>query len=255
MLTVPFAEGTAIFIPVGVSLGNMHPCKSRVAAVFISVLKEQLAGAGTPTASVIVIAVLVPAAFVAVKVTAEPCVGAVGVPEMIPLAVSSTRPAGKLLLGLEKLSNGGLVPLMFIGVIGAPKASEVDSPLTGAVITGTAVGMMVRATALEPVNPAELVAPTDRLKIPDSVGVPAIAPVVVFKLNPAGRTPDISENAVMGPLIPLVVIWYTVALMPTVPLAVAALLKVGPPMALTRKMTFKLPMPDPAEFVARSVTA
>ena len=174
-------------------MGNIQACKSSVVAVFISVLKEQLAGAGTPTASVIVIAALVPAAFVTVNVTAEPWVGAVGVPEMIPVATSNVSPAGKLLLGLAKLSNGGLVPAMVMGVIGAPKASEVDSPFTGAVITGTAVGMMVSATALEPVKPAELVAPTERLKIPDSVGVPAIAPVVVFKLNPAGRTPDSSE--------------------------------------------------------------
>ena len=47
-------------------------------------------------------------------------------------------------------------------------------------------GLIVRARVAVPVPPA-LVAPMVTLKLPVAVGVPVMAPVVVFTESPAGR--------------------------------------------------------------------
>ena len=76
----------------------------------------------------------------------------------------------------------------WIGVI-AP--SEPTVAAVGALITGTAVGLMVKATGKLPL-PKLLVACNVALNMPLTVGVPLINPVLVFKFSPVGKLPAIT---------------------------------------------------------------
>ena len=61
----------------------------------------------------------------------------------------------------------------------------------GALITGTAVGLMVKATGKLPL-PTLLVACSVALNTPLTVGVPLTRPVPVFRFSPVGKLPAIT---------------------------------------------------------------
>src|SRR5690606_24926237 len=46
--------------------------------------------------------------------------------------------------------------------------------------------------------PEVLVAVTVKLKVPDAVGVPEIAPVAAFRVSPVGRAPAVTANVAAG---------------------------------------------------------
>jgi len=106
----------------------------------------------------------------------------VGVPEITPVDVSKTKPVGNLPLEIDHV----------IGIV--PSAASVwlyDCPIMppgkdAVVIVGGAVMTMLRLLV---VFPAEFVAITVKLNVPIAVGTPVIAPVVSFKIRPAGSAP------------------------------------------------------------------
>jgi hypothetical protein len=51
--------------------------------------------------------------------------------------------------------------------------------------------MLMAAVAVSPVGLVESVTLTVKFEVPDVVGVPVIAPVLVFKLKPAGSVPTL----------------------------------------------------------------
>ncbi len=65
-----------------------------------------------------------------------------------------------------------------------------DAVKTGAAAAGLTV------TVIEPVltKPLALVAVTTKVAGPGVVGVPASTPVLLFRFNPAGRLPVVTEN-------------------------------------------------------------
>jgi len=160
MLRVPCAGWSDTVKPVGDSAGNMQAFRSIVTALFNVVLLVHAEGAGTPTEKFTVMAALVPAALVAVKVTGVLAVGLVGVPEITPVLVLKLKPAGSVPLAWANDSSGGLLAVMEMGVIATPKASAELVPLDGLVMVGTALGVMVNTTDLVPVSAAVFVACT-----------------------------------------------------------------------------------------------
>lgn len=96
-LMLPFAGVAKIDTPVGVKAGNMQGLRSMVVAVFSGTVITQADGAGRPMLKGTESApVLIRLAAVKIVVTGP---GTVGVPEMMPVTESITRPAGRLLPG------------------------------------------------------------------------------------------------------------------------------------------------------------
>ena len=58
-----------------------------------------------------------------------------------------------------------------------------------AVTTGTALGFILNVMVAGELVPPAFVAVTDIVEVPDAVGVPVIAPVLVLKDSPAGKVP------------------------------------------------------------------
>lgn len=158
-------------------------------AVLTGVLLVQLAGAGTPTEKLIVTGALVPTAFVAVNEAAVLADGVVGVPEITPETGFKVTPAGRVPLLSANDVSGVLVAEILIGVIATPKASAVVVPLAGLLMTGAALGAIVKVTFWVPVSPPVLRAPTVTVLTPLEMGVPEITPVAVLRVKPLGSVP------------------------------------------------------------------
>jgi hypothetical protein len=234
-----------MLIPVGVSPGNIQFARSSEDAVFKGALSAQAVGLGTATPKLKVIGLLLPTTFVARILMAVAAAGALTVPEIKPLrpslATLMDKPEGSVPLDTEKAVNGGLVAA--IGMDTLPTDTLVVEFAAGDVIVGTVLGRMVNVTLRDPVSATVLVAARVTVVMPLAVGVPEMAPVLVFSASPAGRVPLCTEYPVMGPL-ELALIVYTVAFVPTVPVAVPALPMTGALMAFTRITTFLVPVPE-----------
>ena len=75
------------------------------------------------------------------------------------------------------------------GTASATPEASVVAP--GALITGTALGLTVKATARSPL-PAALLALKVALNNPLWVGVPLMMPLVAFTPSPGGKAPEIT---------------------------------------------------------------
>ena len=72
-------------------------------------------------------------------------------------------------------------------------------------IDGTAFGLIVKARVSAALAPAALLAAMAVLNAPLAVGVPLMAPVLVFKLRPAGSTLGATTaKEVKGPLVAVI---------------------------------------------------
>jgi hypothetical protein len=120
----------------------------------------------------------VPAAFVALTVTLETPT-TVGVPEIWPFDVFTTRPGGRPVAA--KLV--GLLAAVIWYKKDCPTNPDADAALE---ISGDPE-LIVILTGSVPVAGAALVALTMALKTPTVVGVPEMSPVVVLTVRPGGR--------------------------------------------------------------------
>jgi hypothetical protein len=66
--------------------------------------------------------------------------------------------------------------------------------------------MIVIEVALVSDSPALSVTLTEKLNVPDAVGVPDSSPVEVFRVTPAGRLPEVIDQ-VNGLVPPVTVSW------------------------------------------------
>ena len=113
----------------------------------------------------------------------------VGVPLITPVVGLIVNPGGKLPVSTEYV----VAPETFSEIFTGPDAFT--GAIVGAVqITGGGVNPELGAAFTVPVyalevDPYEFVAVIVKLYAPVPVGVPVIAPVVAFKVNPAGRVP------------------------------------------------------------------
>ena len=118
----------------------------------------------------------------------------VGVPVMAPVLVFSVRPLGRVPV-TEKVY--GAVPPLTTGA-GLFSGTPTSPELTAGQVSTTALAMVkghmvVAATPLESFSWS--------VKVPEAVGVPVMAPVLVFSVRPLGRVP-VTEK-VYGALPPL----------------------------------------------------
>ena len=68
-----------------------------------------------------------------------------------------------------------------------------DAVIAGEVVTvGTVFGWMMKVTLKVPVKPPLLVAPSETVNTPLVVGVPVMAPVLLFRLRPPGSVPELT---------------------------------------------------------------
>jgi hypothetical protein len=181
------------------------------------------------------VALPVPPPFFAVSVTVE-VPDAVGVPEINPLVLLTDNPPGNPVA--PKLVG------VFVAVIWYENAvPTVPLAVVALVITGAATAIVSVNVAL-PV-PLPFVALNVTVEVPAAVGVPEINPLVLLTDNPPG-------NPVAPKLVGVfvAVIWYENAV-PTVPLAVVALVITGAPTAI---VSVRVAWPAPLALVALSVT-
>lgn len=147
------------------------------------------------------------------------------VPQVFVAGAVAVRPAGMLTLPLEMNAELTSV-LLSVSVISAftPGNTLAGAKLTD--IDGVAAAAIVMLSPWLPV-PLALVALTVAAKVPAADGVPVIWPVPALTPSPAGKpvAPKLTGVFVAS-------IWYVKAV-PTVPLAVAALVTIGAGTAVT----------------------
>ena len=177
---VPWAAVAMIETPLGAEPLNRQLARFRVVGVLSGTDIAQAVGAGTLTVNC-TLRLPGPFALVAVKVAAlEP--GAVGVPEITPVAGSRFRPAGKLTALYDRIT--GLVATICIGMIGTPAARVAK---VGLVTEGTVSELMRILIDAELPVPLEFVACSTTSKSPLFVGVPVIWPLLALTVKPSGK--------------------------------------------------------------------
>jgi hypothetical protein len=123
--------------------------------------------------------------------------GAVGVPVIAPVVELIVKPWGRVPEASEKV-NGAIPPLTV-------KAGLFSTTPTSPELTAGQVSVgsdaMVKGQVAAAAAPLESF--TWRVKVPETVGVPVMAPVVVFSVRPLGRVP-VTEK-VYGAVPPLTV--------------------------------------------------
>src|SRR5580658_8334926 len=119
---------------------------------------------------------------------------AVGVPLMAPVLVFSVRPLGRVPV-TEKVY--GAIPPLTAGA-GLFRATPASPELTAGQVSARTVAM-VNGQVVTAATP--LASFTWSVKVPDAVGVPLMAPVLVFSVRPLGRVP-VTEK-VYGAIPPL----------------------------------------------------
>ena len=134
----------------------------------------------------------------------------VGVPDITP-AVLSVNPPGKA--PCEMLHVIGAVPVAVSVRVYVVPTVPFGSVCAG--IVGAATIVIVSCLVTEP---AEFSARTVKVNVPAAVGVPVIAPVVAFSVNPPGKAPDEMLHVIGAVPLTLSVWVYAV---PTVPLSSA----------------------------------
>jgi len=114
----------------------------------------------------------------------------VGVPEIIPVAVSKPRPAGRVPAVTAQL------------YVGRPPATAsawlyaVPTVAAGSVVVVMVIAFIVMDKADDAVcgDVAESVTVTVKGEVPATVGVPEIIPVAPSKVRPAGRDPAVIDH-------------------------------------------------------------
>ena len=83
----------------------------------------------------------------------------------------------------------GLVALIWIGEMAAPTVPVTPgAAISGALTVGTEVGTIVNTSVKLLLVPTALLALSKVVTVPLALGVPVIAPVLVFSTRPAGNT-------------------------------------------------------------------
>ena len=120
---------------------------------------------------------------------------AVGVPEIVPLAAASVRPAGnapELMLQLYGVVPPLAAKVVVYAVPTCAEGTELVVICTG--VTAAATVMLNACVAVCAVGAVESVTLAVKLNVPAVVGVPEIVPVVPFNVNPAGRVPVVVDH-------------------------------------------------------------
>lgn len=114
----------------------------------------------------------------------------VGVPEICPVDVFRVSPGGKtpvLMLQLYGVFPPVAAKVALYALPCCPLGKELVLMLTDAAATTT----LSACVAVSAVGFVESVTFTVKLKVPEALGVPEIAPLEAFKLRPVGREPEV----------------------------------------------------------------
>jgi hypothetical protein len=125
--------------------------------------------------------------------------GAAGAPEIWPVEEFSANPAGKL--PLVTLKTYGDIPPLMLTVALTLECACIAGRLVVVIFSGATISTEVEPVALC-CDALESLACIVNGKVPAAAGVPLIAPVDAFKLNPAGSEPAVTLN-VYGAVPPL----------------------------------------------------
>jgi len=133
----------------------------------------------------VVIAAPIESTAFAVKLNVPAVVGA---PVMAPVVAFNVRPAGRLPEEIENV-YGPTPPIATSAELYATPTWAVTPGQASAIGADTVIVQLVVAAV-----PVESTSLTVKLNVPAVVGVPAMAPVVVFSVRPGGRLPEEIEN-------------------------------------------------------------
>jgi len=123
----------------------------------------------------------------------------VGVPVMAPVELFSVKPAGSDPLVMENVYGGVPPPATRAELYATPTCPV---PVGQVRVGGGSTTTMLQFEAVVPAElPLESTTCAVKLNVPVVLGVPVMAPVAVFSVNPAGSDPLVSEK-VYGPTPP-----------------------------------------------------
>ena len=117
----------------------------------------------------------------------------VGVPVIAPVVGFKVNPGGSDPLVIENV-YGGAPPVATSAELYATPTCPVPAG-QASVIGGGAMTMLQFVVAVPAAVPVESTTFAVKLNVPKVVGVPVIAPVVGFSVNPGGSEPLVIENA------------------------------------------------------------